>query len=127
MNRHRISVGKKGEEYAARFLQDRGFALLEQGYRSGRGELDIVARDGDELVFVEVKCNSSTAFGAPEERVGPRKQAQLTRLAQAYLQEHGYEDQPVRFDVVAVQLDRRLELIALDHIRDAFWAEEDEE
>lgn len=95
--------GARGEELALRYLQKKGYRLLERNLRVGRDELDLVMRDGAYIVFVEVKARTSTAFGLPCEAVGARKQAHMARAAAAYLQALG-EDLPARFDVVEVDL-----------------------
>lgn len=98
----RASLGRAGEEQAARFLQARGLTLVARNWRCRFGEIDLVALDGSQVVFVEVKTRTGTAFGTPAEAVDGRKQARLARLASAFLQERGWWHRPVRFDVVAV-------------------------
>jgi len=75
---------------------------VERNYRFDRGEIDLIASDGDELVFIEVKARRSDAFGPPEDAVTPQKEEQIRRVAEGYLFERGIEDQSCRFDVVAV-------------------------
>lgn len=100
------AVGRFGEDTAAAFLTSAGLELLDRNWRCAGGELDIVARDGTTLVFVEVKTRSSTAFGDPAEAVGVVKAARIRRLAQQWLELHRTPDQrywpQVRFDVVSV-------------------------
>ncbi|HTP78764.1 MAG TPA: YraN family protein [Bacteroidota bacterium] len=110
--------GNKGEEIAARYLEGQGFKIFARNYRFERGEIDIVAEDGGELVFVEVKMRSSLAFGYPEESVTPQKEEQIRNVAEGYLLEHGIEEKPCRFDIVAIQL--KGEEPEINHIRDAF-------
>jgi len=93
--------GKRGEEKAAEFLRSQGYKILEENYRWRGGEIDIIARDGDYLVFVEVKARASLAFGTPEEAVTKAKRRKLVRTAQKYLLEHPTQ-LGVRFDVVAL-------------------------
>ena len=76
--------------------------IRQRNYRFERGEVDIVADDGDEIVFVEVKARRSKSYGEPEEAVTENKQAQLQRVAEGYLFEHEIEDRACRFDVVAI-------------------------
>jgi putative endonuclease len=98
------AVGRFGEELAARHLQAAGLTLLDRNWRCRSGELDIVAADGDAIVFVEVKTRSGNGFGTPAEAVTARKLARLRRLAAQWLAEQpdGRRWADVRFDVVAV-------------------------
>ncbi len=111
----RISLGKSGEDLACRELRRRGYEILARRYRTRAGELDIVARDGAVVVFVEVKARTSDAYGAPAEAVGPRKQHKIWLMASDYLLRRGWHDRPCRFDVVAISIDRqgrrRIEII----------------
>lgn len=97
-------VGDRGEKIAEAYLLARGYELLKRNYRAGRCELDLVMRQGETVVFVEVKARSGTAFGTPAEFVTKRKRRNLLFAAQAYLQEHGEMDAPARMDVVEVYL-----------------------
>jgi len=94
--------GKLGEDMAAKFLEERGYVILSRNYRYDRGEIDIVAEQGGEVVFVEVKLRVSDRFGTPEESITPAKEEQLKKVAEGYVREHGNEHQPCRFDVVAI-------------------------
>ncbi len=98
----RITLGKQGEELACRELQRRGYAILARRYRTRFGEIDIIARDGPALVFVEVKTRTSTAFGSAAEAVTGRKQAKISLMASEFLLRRGAPAVPCRFDVVAV-------------------------
>jgi putative endonuclease len=116
----RQTLGRWGEEQAARFLRRKGMKIVERNLRTPVGEIDIVARQRRTLVFVEVKTRSSNAFGAPQEAVGPVKQRQILRAASWYLnatKQHGLQS---RFDVVAVC--RSGERPQIEHIADAFGA-----
>jgi len=81
-----------------------GFSILARNYRQKTGEIDIIARDGDCLVFVEVKTRKSLRFGQPFEAVTTKKQAQLSRVALDYLSRNKLLDQPARFDVISILL-----------------------
>ena len=94
----------RGEELARRALKKRGYRILASRERSRLGEIDIVARDGPALVFVEVKTRRGGRFGKPVEAVDRRKQKKLVRLALAYAARRGLSDTPIRFDVVGVEL-----------------------
>jgi putative endonuclease len=95
-------MGMEGESLAAQFLEAKGYTILEKNYRFDRGEIDLVAKDGQELVFIEVKARRSREFGAPEESVTPAKESQLKKVAEGYLYEHSIENQSCRFDVVTI-------------------------
>jgi putative endonuclease len=113
--RHRAALGRAGEEAAARYLGARGFRILERRYRTRAGEIDLIAEEGRDLVFIEVKARSSFSCGRPAEAVDHRKRSRLVRAAQVYLQRRGGPDRPCRFDVVEVVEpaggDRRISLI----------------
>lgn len=119
MDRRR-SLGQQGEEAAARFLRKLGFVVLERNVRSRLGEIDMVAREGSTLVFVEVKARQAGQGDPPESGVTPRKQARLARLALGYLKARGLGEVPCRFDVVAVVLDAADRIAAIRHIPGAF-------
>ncbi|MDE2038700.1 MAG: YraN family protein [Elusimicrobia bacterium] len=112
MSRSR-ELGDQAEERAAAYLAGRGYRILERNFRCRMGELDIIARSGDTVVFVEVRRRSSARFGLPQETVGPAKRRKLLRAAAFYAQQRGL-DCPQRFDVVAEGPD------GLEHIENAF-------
>lgn len=100
---NRRRVGAEYEQAAAAYLQARGLSVIEQNYRNRSGEIDLIARDGDYLVFVEVKYRKSGGSGDPAEAVDARKQQKIRSVARYYLYSRGYgEDTLCRFDVVAV-------------------------
>jgi len=119
----REQVGRRGEDLAARALQSRGWEILHRNLVLGKGELDIVARDGEYLVFVEVKARLNTQFGSPLEAVTYSKQRQLIRLATRYLEAHQLHDQPCRFDVAEVELTSTGKLDRFELHQDAFRAD----
>ena len=95
-------LGRRGEQIAERFLRDAGLAILDRNWRCPIGELDLVARDGDETVFVEVKTRSGEAYGHPFEAITPTKLARLRRLAFAWCDAQGMRRRRIRVDAVAV-------------------------
>ena len=99
-------LGRRGEELAAAHLQERGLTVLARNWRCRYGELDVVARDGETLVVVEVKTRSGVGYGLPAEAVTGRKAARIRRLAAAWMAADGRRWTDVRFDVVAVVLAR---------------------
>ena len=94
--------GRKGERIACRFLLKQGFDILARRYRSRSGELDIIAYEGDTLVFIEVKTRSSAAFGEPWEFVDWQKQQILRRTAEDFIADHDLGQYAYRFDIVSV-------------------------
>jgi putative endonuclease len=98
----RQQLGIDGEHLAVQALVARGYVVLARRYRTRFGELDIVARDGDTLVFVEVKARRGVAFGHPGDAVHWRKRRRLGRLARAFIAEARLHHLPCRFDVVAI-------------------------
>jgi putative endonuclease len=98
-------TGKTGERMAEDFLKKQGYFILERNVRSPFGEIDLVAKHQKTLVFVEVKTRRSTDFGFPEESLTAHKKHRLGRLASWYLMNRSYPDCPVRFDVLAIQLE----------------------
>jgi putative endonuclease len=114
----KIVTGKEGEKIAADFLRKKGYRITEVNYRCPIGEIDIVARDKNELVFVEVKARKSRALGYPEQAVGVQKQKKMSQLALWYLREKKLNDARARFDVVAILMEPSGNDIRL--IRNAF-------
>src|SRR6185503_20996494 len=100
----RQSLGKLGENLACAALRQRGYAIIATRYRTKLGEIDVVARDGDTLVFVEVKARAGDEFGGAAAAVTPWKQRKVALMAMDYLARHRLDDQPCRFDVVTVDI-----------------------
>jgi putative endonuclease len=113
-------LGNEGERLAARYLRRQGFRILARRYRTPAGEIDLVARDGKSIVFVEVKTRRSEAAGQPHEAVDHYKQAQLTRLALAFLKRFRLLEQPARFDVVSIVWESAASGPEIIHYRNAF-------
>ena len=110
----RIATGKRGEDLAAAYLSEEGYRILDRNYRCIFGEIDIVAEEGETLVFAEVKSRRSFAYGAPQLAVGREKQKKMSKVALHYLAEKHQRHRTARFDVVAVNLqttESRIELI----------------
>jgi len=100
----KITTGKEGEKIAAAYLKKNGYRIIEINFRCPIGEIDIVAKEKNDLVFVEVKTRKSMELGYPEQAVGIRKQKKMSQLALWYLQKRKIADTNARFDVVAVTL-----------------------
>jgi putative endonuclease len=122
----RRDLGRAGEIAAARFLERRGLMILERNLRSRLGEIDLLARDGRALVFVEVKARRGQPGEPPAAAVNARKRARLSRLALGYLARHRLGERSCRFDVVGVSLDETGVVTDIRHIPNAFdldgWA-----
>ncbi len=114
-------VGNRGEDLAARYLQSKQYEIIDRNYRWARGEIDIIARIEDTLVFVEVKTARSAHFGSPQTWVNARKRMQIAQVAQRYLQEKNIEEANCRFDVVAIQ--KQDGGWHIEHFENAFWIE----
>ncbi len=111
------SLGPEGEDMAVKFLKGKGFRILHRNYKTPLGEADIIARDKDATVFIEVKARSSSRFGEPFEAVDLRKQERLKRIALWYQKKEG-GDLQVKFDVVSIKLSGNGNMI--EHIVEAF-------
>ena len=120
--RRREPLGDSGENLAAEYLRGIGFKILERQHSSRIGELDLIARDDDTIVFVEVKTRKSTMAGLPVEAVTPQKQLQITRAALVYLKQNGLLECRTRFDVVAILLPDDSDKPQITHYRNAFEA-----
>jgi len=105
MTHARISLGKRGEDLACEELERRGYEIIARRVRVRSGELDVIARDGETLVFVEVKARAGREFGSPAEAVTPVKQRRLARLASEYLVRQRLPECPCRFDVVSIHFE----------------------
>lgn len=100
------ALGRRGEDLAHRYLRRKGFVIVARNYRlsSGDGEVDLIAWDGDTLVFVEVKSRETADFGPPERAIGEEKRRHLLRVAREYARKTGTPWEGIRFDVVSVVL-----------------------
>jgi putative endonuclease len=112
----RAETGRRGEDLAAAFLSAKGLAIVERNFRAKVGEIDIVARDGEELVFVEVRARAGRGFGGAAASVDAGKRRRLVRAARVWLAARGW-DGPCRFDVVTLDAGR------LEHLPAAFEAD----
>ncbi|MCK5732926.1 MAG: ribonuclease HII [Candidatus Latescibacteria bacterium] len=118
----RKRIGGAGEALAARFLEEKGYRILERNWRDASGELDLIAQHGETLVFAEVKTGKAAAFGPPEMWVTEAKQRQVVKVAKAYLSAQNIEEADIRFDVVGIEIVGKARRI--EHIENAFREEE---
>lgn len=114
------SFGKKGEEIAEELLRSKGYKIIKRNFRFGKGEIDIIAKDGDCLVFVEVKSRKNLDFGEPEYSITKSKQRQLKKIAEAYFYINGIDEQLCRFDVITIVGENKNEM-KINHIENAFY------
>src|SRR5262245_26610863 len=114
------NLGRAGEAAAARFLERRGLVIIARNLRSRLGEVDLLARDGATLVFVEVKTRRGSPGDPPQAAVDARKRARLGRLALSYLAAQRLGDRSCRFDVIAVAMDETTRVTGVRHLRHAF-------
>lgn len=117
------TLGAAGEREAVSFLERLGFHIRERNYHTRLGEIDVIAEEGEHLVFTEVKTRTSLDRGLPREAVSPRKQQRLVRAAYHYLLAHPNEHRPCRFDVVEVVF-VGAQVCEIHLIRDAFQPDE---
>jgi putative endonuclease len=113
------ALGLRGEEIACAYLEKKNYTIVTRRFRMFHGEIDIIARDGTTLVFVEVKARADESFGRPEESVTPGKQRQVRKIALGYLLDNPLGDSARRFDVIAILFGDG-DGYRLEHFVDAF-------
>jgi len=118
LTKERQDLGKRGEQFALKKLKGYGYKCLAKNYRCPLGEIDLIAKDGDCLVFIEIKTRKGKSFNYIKEAIDDRKKRQLSKVALAYMKTNNCCDVKSRFDVVAVNLDQGKEQIEV--IRNAF-------
>ncbi|GIH06044.1 UPF0102 protein [Rhizocola hellebori] len=119
MTKTRQALGQWGEKVAASYLVSQGLVLLDRNWRTAAGEIDIIAKEGDSLVFCEVKTRRGKAFGEAAEAVTAQKSIRLRSLALQWLALSGIRPRQIRFDVVSVLISGG-QAPQVDHLRDAF-------
>ncbi|MBQ5663660.1 MAG: YraN family protein [Bacteroidaceae bacterium] len=117
MAQHNL-LGNKGEMLAARYLANEGLAVLEYNWRNGHKEIDLIAKERDILVFVEVKTRRNENYGDVRDAVTPQKMRNIIAAAEAYIERHNI-DSPIRFDIVTIVGNG--EKHEIEHIKDAFY------
>ena len=118
MARHN-DIGVQGENKANDYLLEKGYKILERNWRSGKAEIDIIAKEKDILIFIEVKTRTNTIFGEPEDFVDSKKIKFLTSAAGDYMREINYEWE-VRFDIISIII-KSSKTTRIKHIEDAFF------
>ncbi|MDH7481641.1 MAG: YraN family protein [Armatimonadota bacterium] len=119
MGTARSALGRAGEERAIRHLESIGYKVVERNFRCSSGEIDAIAYDGSDLVFIEVKARRGTSFGYPSEAVDSLKQAKLIRSAEIYLADRNLGEVGARFDIVEVYFEKG-KLVRIEVIKGAF-------
>ncbi len=109
-------VGNKAENIAASYLRDNGYKIILRNYKCKLGEIDLIARDGECLVFVEVRSRSSQKYGAPEQSITGAKRKRLQKLAQYYMCRELHKEVFCRFDLVGIEFDEHEKLLRLNHL-----------
>lgn len=116
---NRKDTGERGEKLARDFLKKQGYKIVENNYRCRRGEVDIIAWDGDTLVFVEVRSKRNLACGSPEESITRTKQERLRLTAYHYLENNHLDDADWRIDAILVEMDALGNSTRLEHLQNA--------
>ncbi|RMG86861.1 MAG: YraN family protein [Bacteroidetes bacterium] len=114
-----IETGRAGEAIAVRFLEQKNYEILETNWRFSKAEVDIIAKDLDVLVFVEVKTRTSDAFGRPDAFITPQKERLMADAAAAYMEKTAHEWE-IRFDVISILMTSETDY-QIQHFRDAFF------
>jgi len=112
------SLGKQGEDLAVKYLKKLGYKIIERNYRCTMGEIDIIAKEKEALIFIEVKTRKSDKDVEPFESIGVRKQAKIRDLAEFYLQKKEVDECEIRFDVLSIVIQDKENQI--EHITNAF-------
>lgn len=115
---NKYQFGMEGQQYAEKYLTQKGYAIVKRNYYTKVGEIDLIARFGEYIIFVEVKYRSGTGHGLPREAVGRGKQRKIIKTAMYYIMENNLDDQDFRFDVVEVL--KFGDGVKIEHIVDAF-------
>jgi len=103
MSKSKQTLGRWGEEFAAKYLLEQGYKIIDRNVRTSYGEIDLIATQGETIIFVEVKTRTTTSFGLPEQSITARKRAHILESAQAYLQDKSNLGNDWRVDVIAIR------------------------
>lgn len=114
MKEHNLNIGRLGETIAKRYLEKKGYSIVDQNYKNKYAEIDLIAQDKDSLVFVEVKTRIGEQFGSPEGALNKDKMQRLIRNAQAYMAIKHY-DMSYRIDGICIVLDENKQVNRIDH------------
>lgn len=115
---NRWELGKYGEEKAVEYLEKQGYEIIARNFRSARGEIDIIARDEDFIIFIEVKLRRSQKYGPPQSAVDYRKQEKIKKVTEYFLLKQGLRNERIRFDVISIEIEAGK--VKLKHFKNAF-------
>jgi putative endonuclease len=118
VTRERLDLGRLGEDLALKKIKSLGYKCIVRNYRCPLGEVDLIAKDGDTLVFIEIKTRRDRSLGYAKESINARKKRQLSKVALAYMKSHDVAEAKSRFDVVAVHI--RESMHEIEVVRNAF-------
>ncbi|MEK7167235.1 MAG: YraN family protein [Patescibacteria group bacterium] len=113
-------IGNLGEKIAKQYFKKQGYKIIKQNFTNRMGEIDLIVKDKDQFVFVEVKTRTNQNFGYPEESIDSRKQSKIIRTAQNFLFEKKIFSENYRFDVISIELNQSTQKAIIKHIKDAF-------
>ncbi len=114
------TIGNLGEKIAKKYFKKQGYKIIKQNFTNRAGEIDLIVKNKDQLVFVEVKTRTNQNFGYPEESIDSRKQNKIIRTAQNYLYKEKIFSENYRFDVISIEINQLTKKATLKHIKDAF-------
>lgn len=115
MKEHNLNIGRLGESIARDYLKKKGYIIIDQNYKNKYAEIDLITRDKDNLVFVEVKTRIGEQFGVPEDAINKDKTRRLVRNAQAYMAYNAKNYKSYRIDAVCIVLDENKQPVRIDH------------
>ena len=115
IKKYNLETGRLGEDIARKYLEQKGYIIIDQNYKNKYAEIDLIAQDGDGLVFVEVKTRTGEQFGMPEQSINRDKMLRLIRNARAYMAIKNQNNMNYRIDAVCIVLDRNKEIERIDH------------
>lgn len=118
-NFHNKEIGKYGENIACKYLEKNGYNILCRNFNTNNSEIDIIAKDKDEIVFIEVKSRTSKQYGAPIESVNEFKKKHIISAAKYYIYKNSLENKNIRFDIIEVYINEKENLI--NHIKNVFF------
>ncbi|MBI4652704.1 YraN family protein [Candidatus Kuenenbacteria bacterium] len=113
-------IGNLGEKIAKNFFKKQGYKIIKQNFTNRMGEIDLIVKEKDQIVFVEVKTRTNQNFGYPEESIDSRKQSKIIRTALNYLFEKKIVSENYRFDVISIEVNQLTKKATIKHIKDAF-------
>lgn len=115
---HNVILGKVGEEIACKYIIKLKYKILRRNYKNRIGEIDIIAKDVDEYVFIEVKCRENNNYGYPVESVNNRKMQKIKNTAKIYISNNCIENRRIRFDIIEIYIKEK---ILVNHIKNVFF------